>query len=121
MLSSGFYQNTSTKKTCIKNLNKDNHLEYLTPFLDENSRLINQRGLFVKSPRMICITEWVKQIEQEGSIGLGRILIPAKEKEFALDSLDKMNINALTLFPDILGSAKHANYIAKREQNSNSE
>lgn len=109
------------KKSCIKNLNKESHLEYLTPFLDENSRLINQRGLFVKSPRMICITEWVKQIEEEGTIVLGRILIPAQEKEFALDSLDKMNINALTLFPDILGSAKHANYIAKREQDNNGE
>lgn len=103
-------------KPCIEKLKKENHLEFLTPFLDENSRLINQRGLFVTSPRMTCISEWANQIKEKGTIDLARLLIPAKEKELALDSLDKMNINSLTLFPDLLGAAKYANYITRREK-----
>ena len=43
----------------VKNSKSEHHIEFLTPYLDENARLINQRGLFVRSPNMICITEWV--------------------------------------------------------------
>jgi hypothetical protein len=65
---------------------------------------------------MICLTKWVKQISEEGVIDLARVFIPSTEQEFALDSLDKMNINELTLFPDLLGAAKYANYVANRKK-----
>ena len=104
------------KKPCIDKLKKENHIEFLTPYLDENARLINQRGLFVRTPNMQCVTEWIKNIQIKGSIDLARILVPKSEKEFALDSLDKMNINEFTLFPDLSGSAKYANYIVERNQ-----
>ena len=88
----------------------------MTPYLDENARLINQRGLFVRSPSMQCITEWIKNIQCSGTIDLARVLVPRTEKAFALDSLDKMNINEFTLFPDLSGSAKYANYIVARNK-----
>jgi len=98
----------------ISKLRKDRHLEFLFPYLDENSRLINQRGLFVKAPDMMCISDWVGEIKEAKTIKLGKVLIPRSEKEFALDSLDKMNINAFTLFPDLSGSGRYANYVANR-------
>jgi hypothetical protein len=102
---------------CVKDLKSEHHLEFLTPYLDENARLINQRGLFVRTPDMECITEWAKKLEQDETIHLTRILIPRSEKTFVLDSLDKMNINDFTLFPDVSGSAKYANYIVSRDFN----
>ena len=102
------------EKPCIEKLKEESHLEFLTPYLDENARLINQRGLFVRSPNMVCISEWVNQIQEGGTIDLARVLIPSSEKDFVLDSLDKMNINDFTLFPDLTGSAKYANYIVNR-------
>jgi hypothetical protein len=38
------------EKPCMEKLKVENHLEFLTPYLDENARLINQRGLFVPGP-----------------------------------------------------------------------
>ncbi|MFT2099309.1 FRG domain-containing protein [Marinomonas sp. 2405UD66-6] len=97
-----------------KKLKRNQRIEILTPYLDENARLINQRGLFVRTPNMQCISEWAACLESTEVISLGRILIPSSEKKFALDSLDKMNINNYSLFPDLSGSAKHANYITNR-------
>lgn len=99
----------------VKDLKSEHHIEFLTPYLDENARLINQRGLFVRTPNMECITEWANILKENGTCNLGRILIPRSEKGFALDSLDKMNINAFTLFPDLSGSAKYANYVVSRD------
>lgn len=99
----------------VKNLKSEHHIEFLTPYLDENARLINQRGLFVRTPNMECVTEWAKSLKENGTCNLARILIPRSEKDFALDSLDKMNINAFTLFPDLSGSAKYANYTVSRD------
>lgn len=95
----------------VSRLKTKYHLQFLTPYLDENSRLLNQRGLFVRSPNMKCIQDWVRNLkESHQKIGLTKVLIPASEKRYVLDSLDKMNINHLTLFPDISGAAVYANY-----------
>lgn len=104
----------SNENDGVKDLKSEHHMEFLTPYLDENARLINQRGLFVRTPNMICVTEWIKSLKETGTVFLARILIPRTEKDFALDSLDKMNINEFTLFPDLSGSAKYANYVVNR-------
>jgi hypothetical protein len=114
LLSKGVNKNEGVKK-----LKTEHHIEFLRPYLDENARLINQRGLFVRTPKMECITEWAKSLKDDGIFHLVRILIPRSEKDFALDSLDKMNINEFTLFPDISGAAKYANYIASRDAQVN--
>ena len=104
------------KTPCIEKLRKDKQLEFVFPYIDENSRLINQRGLFVKSPDMVCIEQWAKDIKDTGTIGLAKILIPKSERQFALDSLDKMNINEFTLFPDLSGAGMYSNYIIQRDE-----
>jgi hypothetical protein len=102
---------------CISKLKEDQHLKFMYPYLDENARLINQRGLFILSPDMVCIEEWVKDVVKDTTVGLARILIPKSEKALVLDSLDKMNINEFSLFPDLSGAAQHANYIQNRKHN----
>lgn len=94
----------------VARLAKHHHLEFLRPYLDENARLLNQRGLFVRTPEMMCVSEWIKQFKNNGSVALAKVLIPSSEKKRALRSLDKMNINHLTLFPDIMGAAEYSNY-----------
>lgn len=91
-------------------------LKFIYPYLDENARLINQRGLFIQSPNMTCIADWaLNNIEANfKKILLSKILIPKNQMGTAIDSLDKMNINEFTLFPDISGAGRYANYIAKR-------
>lgn len=101
------------------NLEAHDKIDFLSPYLNENARLINQRGLFTKSPNMVCIEGWIKEKIKSNttnmSIALAKIIIPTKEKELALDSLDKMNINSLTLFPDLIGAASFANYVTERD------
>ncbi len=105
---------------CIEKLRKEKQLEFVHPYLDENARLINQRGLFVRSPDMMCIEEWAKDIEKvDNKMLLAKILIPRSEQKSALDSLDKMNINEFTLFPDLSGAGKYSNYVAKRSLSTN--
>ncbi|HCD1293937.1 hypothetical protein BC490_18580 [Vibrio parahaemolyticus] len=94
----------------ISRLAPNHHLEFLRPYLDENARLLNQRGLFVRTPEMMCVSDWIAQFHQSGHIALAKVLIPAVEKKRVLSSLDKMNINHLTLFPDLMGAAEYANF-----------
>ncbi|EGU0168823.1 FRG domain-containing protein [Vibrio parahaemolyticus] len=94
----------------ISRLAPNHHLDFLRPYLDENARLLNQRGLFVRTPEMMCVSDWIAQFHQSGHIALAKVLIPAVEKKRVLSSLDKMNINHLTLFPDLMGAAEYANF-----------
>ncbi|EKF9851382.1 FRG domain-containing protein [Vibrio cholerae] len=94
----------------ISRLAPNHHLEFIRSYLDENARLLNQRGLFVRTPFMMCVSDWIAQFNQNGYIALAKVLIPITEKKIALNSLDKMNINHLTLFPDLMGAAEYANF-----------
>jgi hypothetical protein len=86
-------------------------LEVIRPLTDENSRLISQRGLFTLAPNGVTVNEWVQSNfagETEGAI-LIRIEIPNGEREECLRYLNGMNINPLTLFPDLYGAAYYCN------------
>lgn len=87
-------------------------LEFIYPLTDENPRLISQRGLFTKSPEYTCIIEWINiNFPGPGKAGaqLLKILIPASERLTALKALNRMNVNHLSLFPDLYGASKHCN------------
>lgn len=90
-------------------------MQFLDLNIDENARLINQQGLFVRTPNMECVETYVNSIADKPYVVLAKILIPKSERIFALDSLDKMNISSLTLFPDLTGAAHFTNYIQKRD------
>jgi len=86
-------------------------IRFVEPFSHENTRIVGQAGLFTLSPPGWSIEEWVNYEfdEQSEKLALIKILIPEKDRANCLRHLNRMNINYLSLFPDIEGSAKHCN------------
>lgn len=86
-------------------------IEFIEPLSDENARLVNQGGLFTRSPAGVDIESWVKKNFQknDGKIRMWKMLIPEKEREIILKSLNRMNINYSSLFPDLFGASKFVN------------
>ncbi|MDM0084583.1 FRG domain-containing protein [Variovorax sp. J31P179] len=86
-------------------------VEFIHPMSDENPRLVNQGGLFTRGPDGVPIDNWVKK-EFAGSIQqtiLTRFTIPEAERISCLRMLNKMNINHLSLFPDLTGASSYCN------------
>lgn len=92
----------------IKNPNK--RVRVVNPLTNYNQRLVNQRGLFVKVPVGMDLEKWVKPSESFTWVSLYKISFPDKIRNDALAALDSMNINYLSLFPDITGSSLYTNY-----------
>jgi hypothetical protein len=92
---------------------KEKFVEFVEPLSDENARLISQNGLFTFSIGPEDIEERVQRCyskkQDEDRIILIKIKIPNIDRDECLKSLNQMNINHLTLFPDIYGSAKFCN------------
>lgn len=85
-------------------------VEFIRPFSDENDRLVNQAGLFTRSPKNKPIDDWVEEkFEGENNYILFKLLIPNRERNNGLTMLNRMNINHLTLFPDLYGASNFTN------------
>jgi len=85
-------------------------LEVVRPFSNENSRLVSQGGLFTRSPVSVDIEQWMrKYYPDDRYLRLLKITIPNKDRLIVLRSLNRMNINHLSLFPDVYGSSKFCN------------
>ena len=98
-------------------------IEFFRPKTSDNPRLVNQGGLFTRAPRGVSVGEWVKthfreaqaETHEEEDEGLMRelvlmeILIPDQDREACLIALNRMNINHLTLFPDLDGASAFCN------------
>jgi FRG domain len=87
--------------------------EFLSPFQDENSRLVNQSGLFSRCTLGKPLEKWVAE-KWPGNTDTGimiKLLIPNSGRFECLRTLNKMNINYLTLFPDLYGASSHTNTI----------
>jgi FRG domain len=104
-------------KTDIRflSMNVPREIHFIYPQSDENPRLVNQAGLFTKCPIGYTIEEWVKENFKghTDSYILMKLLIPSSERITALKSLNRMNINHLTLFPDLSGASKYCNLQAE--------
>ena len=85
-------------------------VEFIDPMSDENQRLVSQGGLFTRAPVGISIERWVAQ-EFEGSPAtvLLKIEIPDQDRPMCLRTLERMNINHLSLFPDLSGASRYTN------------
>ncbi len=114
--------NVTTKNNALKSAlaeaqnNKLVGESYLTldrfrPTLDENARLVAQAGLFTRGPLGVTVDDWVKTYyaDQNDGAMLLKITIPDDGRHDCLKTLNKMNINHLTLFPDIYGTTQHCN------------
>lgn len=80
------------------------------PWSDEDPRVISQRGLFTKLPERFDLESWVRKFPLEyKDPALIKVTIPNAEREDCLRDLNCMNINHLTLFPDLSGVALYCN------------
>lgn len=85
-------------------------IEIIESMSDENPRLVSQGGLFTRSPIGTPIEDWVaKYFKGSTDTVLLRIEIPDKDRLLCLRTLNRMNINHLSLFPDLSGASRSTN------------
>jgi FRG domain len=85
-------------------------LEFVESMTDENQRLVSQGGLFTRAPIFKPVEQWVAQaFETSGEPILLRIEIPDADRLVSLRALNRMNINHLSLFPDLTGASRATN------------
>ncbi len=98
-------------RSAINKLGFAEVVTFYRPLTDENQRLISQNGLFTKCPFRIDLEGWVQKhfAGEEKAPKLYKLLLPETERLTALRSLNRMNINYLTLFPDLVGASLHSN------------
>ncbi len=104
-----------------KNTSRADIIEFIEPTSDENSRLVNQNGLFTRCTAGKPIENWVaeKFIGETESIVMIQMLIPNEtgddqkklrdDRRECLRFLNTMNINHVTLFPDLHGASLFTN------------
>lgn len=86
-------------------------LEYVRPTQDENARLVAQGGLFTRTPVQVTVDKWISS-NFSGEVkkaSLVKISIPNRDRPECLRTLNRMNINHLSLFPDLYGAATYCN------------
>ena len=73
--------------------------------------LVAQGGLFTKAPLGLSVDERVRSnyAGDTGGARLLKITSPELGRTECLRMLNKMNINHLSLFPDLCGSSQHCN------------
>jgi hypothetical protein len=98
----------------LLNLKTQPEVEFVRPLSDENQRLVNQGGLFSRSPSDKTLDAWVQE-HHVGDKGytLIKILLPNKDRDSSLRTLNRMNINHLSLFPDLYGASKFCNLFSE--------
>lgn len=85
-------------------------IQFIEPMSDDNPRLVNQAGLFTRTPLGVTIEDWVgAHFEGSAEPVLLRIEVPNRDREPALMALDRMNISHASLFPDLTGAARAVN------------
>jgi hypothetical protein len=86
-------------------------LEFVRPMRDDNARLVSQSGLFTRLPLGITVGEWVRKNFEgdEETPRLVKITMPDDGRDDCLVTLNRMNINHLSLFPDLFGAGEHCN------------
>ena len=87
-------------------------IEFVETFADDNPELVNQGGLFSRSPSGLDIEEWIKKNfdKNDKNVKMWKILFNDSERVEVLRYLNRMNVNHLSLFPDLYGSSKFVNF-----------
>jgi hypothetical protein len=88
-----------------------NAIELLNPRIDIGHRQRAQRGLFTRltHDNYYAIEEYLSTLDLPGP-PLRKYLIPGSEAAKAITELRMMNITFATLFPDLEGAARQANF-----------
>lgn len=101
----------------ILNSKAEPDLIFFNPMSDENQRLISQGGLFTRSRTDLSIEDWIMKHHkaEDDEITLLKCLIPDDERARCLQLLNRMNINPLSLFPDLTGASRYCNLFSEIE------
>lgn len=93
------------------------NIVFVRPLSDENSRLVSQRGLFTRNYTKQSIEGWVKENQEsnDDSYTLMKFLVPNADRSKCLQLLNRMNINPLSLFPDLSGASQYCNLVGQIE------
>lgn len=92
-------------------------VELIRPMSDENARLVNQGGLFSRAPDGVALEQWVSSnFPGLKSAVLVKITVPNTDRDDCLRSLNRMNINHLSLFPDLYGASTFCNLSLELEK-----
>lgn len=92
-------------------------LVLVRPLSDENQRLVSQGGLFTRLHDGKSLETWVTKNHPEDDDGMSllKILVPNVDRDVCLRTLNRMNINPLSLFPDLAGTSKYCNLFSEIE------
>lgn len=100
----------------------DQIIRFVSPLTDDNTRLINQQGIFTHSPCGVSIEKWVRR-HFKGYKGnnwiLVKVAIPDRARNSVLLSLERMAISPLELFPDLTGASEYCNLCLQVDDYSN--
>lgn len=88
-----------------------------SPTAETSHRLVAQSGLFLKMPEKTDLEKYVhtqfadesSQINPHARAVLIKIIIKNDDRRGCLKMLNKMNINRMTLFPDLDGASRYIN------------
>ena len=95
---------------CDKSASLHNEVQLVDPETQDNPRLTSQSGLLLKLSIARSLEEWVKEhFRGDDRVALLKITIPNEDIEYCLRDLNRMNINHLSLPPDLTGAAAYAN------------
>lgn len=90
----------------------------VSPSTSQNSRLISQRGLFTYSPTPTSVEKELRFVEMNSkpfqSPLLIKVNLPNSIRNKTLENLYEMNINDLSLFPDVQGASEYCNWKLER-------
>ena len=108
-----------TRKRIIVSLNKNEvegrpnlarMVRFYTPNSDENARVLGQNGLFSYSETGEELETLIAhEFAGSNQAIIRKIHLPNAERIDVLRGLEQMNINHLTLFPDLSGASNYAN------------
>lgn len=91
-------------------------IQTIESLVDENSRALNQNGLFTRTPEGRDIEEFIQsELDLPGAAPiLYRIDIAEAQRETFLRQLEAMNIHSGSLFPDLSGAADYCNRVLEK-------
>lgn len=79
-------------------------IDFFEPLSDENPRLVSQGGLFTRAPIGVPVERWIAAaFEGQDVPALIAIEIPDDDRDVCLRTLNRMNLNHLSLFRIWLG------------------
>lgn len=100
------------EKRCKSKTFMNSSLDFITPYVRNNPRLIAQQGLFSYSHFFQSVEDWVTQtFVGEDVPVLIRMLIRDVSSKEAIRWLNRAGVSDRTLFPDINGICKFSNRI----------